>query len=209
MHHCIQYLSTSSAIQLKAKFGQGKKKDNNNNNNKGLPHQYSQENTNMKTINSLDGRKAKSNMDHALTNKNIFPKEGKMSAPFTPPTSRKGGGIGLRWEMQHSQESSSMSWEKGKTNFSKSHSNIQDLVVDDGRGFVPSEVAKDPTQKEFLINLSKRIFSNPSTKLLQEELEQRRAEQMNAADRKRSLSAGRNAGLDLTFRCYYIYLFLK
>ena len=80
--------------------------------------------------------------------------------------------------------------------FSKSHSNIQDLAVDDKRGFVPSEVAKDPNQKEFLINLSKRIFSNPDTKIIQQEMQRRRTEEVNNENRKRALSAGRNTGLD-------------
>ena len=31
--------------------------------------------------------------------------------------------------------------------------------VDDKRGFAPSDVAKDPSKREFLTNLSKRIFS--------------------------------------------------
>jgi hypothetical protein len=124
--------------------------------------------------------------------------EGKTNVAFTPPTSRKTGGIGLRWEMQHSQESSTFpaslsSWKGGKKNvFSKSHSNIQDLAIDDKRGFIPSEVAKDPNQKEFLINLSKRIFSNPDTKIIQEEMQRRRTEETNSDNRKRSLSAGRN-----------------
>merc|ERR1719414_2297350 len=76
----------------------------------------------------------------------------------------------------------------------KSHSNIQELTVDDKRGFVPSEVAKDPDQKEFLINLSKRIFSNPDTKVIQEEMQRRRKREINNENRKRALSAGRNTG---------------
>merc|ERR1712203_435155 len=31
--------------------------------------------------------------------------------------------------------------------------------VEEKRGFIPSDVAKDPMKKEFLINLSKKIFS--------------------------------------------------
>jgi hypothetical protein len=132
-----------------------------------------------------------------MNNRNAVSKQGQPCVSFTPPTSRKGGGIGLKWEMQHSQESSSLSsWNGKKSVFSKSHSNIQDLVIDDERGFVPSEVAKDPTQKEFLTNLSKRIFSNPGTKDIKEELQRRRTEQVNVDNRKRSQSAGRSKGLD-------------
>ena len=194
----IQYLSTSSAIQLKAKFGHGRKNDNNNNNEEFRTKDYSKGNTNAKPLGESHDRKMKSHLEHGVTNKNKVEKETKISAPFTPPSTRKGGGIGLKWEMQHSQESSSLtSWRTKENHFSKSHSNIQDLVVDDERGFIPSEVAKDPSQKEFLIDLSKRIFSNPATKIIQEEIERKRTEQLNAANRKRSLSAGRNAGLDL------------
>lgn len=187
--HQQKYLSTSSAIQLKAKFGHGRNTDNNNNN-EGLPHDCSKGHTNVKPFDGVHERKIKSNLEHDVINKNTFVKEANISAPFTPPNTRKGGGIGLKWEMQHSQESSSLtSWKtRENNNFSKSHSNIQDLVVDDGRGFIPSEVAKDPNQKEFLIDLSKRIFSNPATKIIQEELQQKEA------NRKRSSSAGRNAG---------------
>jgi hypothetical protein len=197
--HQQKYLSTSSAIQLKAKFGHGRKNDNNNNNDVSPGKDYSKDHGNVKPIDEVHDRKIKSNLNHGVTNKNKFEKEAKISAPFTPPNTRKGGGIGLKWEMQHSQESSSSltSWKTRENNLSKSHSNIQDLVVDDGRGFIPSEVAKDPNQKEFLIDLSKRIFSNPATKVIQEELQRKRTEQLNAANRKRSLSAGRNAGLDL------------
>ena len=156
-----------------------------------------------------DGVNNKANRENGVmfhNKKNAILKEVKPSSvTFTPPTNRKGGSIGLKWEMERSQESSSSSlpsWMGTKNNshsniyHSKSHSNIQDLAVDDGRGFVPSEVAKDPNQKEFLTNLSKRIFSNPGTKVIQEELQRRRTEHNNSDDRKRSLSAGRNIGLD-------------
>ena len=87
-----------------------------------------------------------------MANHNGATKEGNPKVAFTPPASRKTGGIGLKWEMQHSHDSSTFpsasisSWKKNV--FSKSHSNIQDLAVDDKRGFIPSEVAKDPNQKE-------------------------------------------------------------
>ena len=123
--------------------------------------------------------------------------------PSTPLGSRKGNGIGLKWEMQHSQEISSTS---RKNYFSKSHSNIQELVVDEARGFIPSEVAKDPSQKEFLTDLSKRIFSNPATKSRQLELRNMEEEK----NRKRSLSAGRYAGLErMVHQCKKKYFCLN
>ena len=42
---------------------------------------------------------------------------------------------------------------------SRSMINLHKPEVDENRGFTPSEVAKDPAKKEFLINLSKKIFS--------------------------------------------------
>ena len=65
-------------------------------------------------------------------------------------------------------------------------------MVDEARGFIPSEVAKDPNHKEFLTDLSKRLFSNPATKTRQLGLQHKNEEQ----NRKRSLSAGRYAGLE-------------
>ena len=197
-----QYSSTSSATQLKAKFGQGRNCDINANN-KPSPIIYSKVNSANRSLDRTDGGNVKSNAVKEETNDNKSAKVGKYTVSFTPPAARKKtGGIGLKWEMQHSQEMSSLSlssWKGNKNILSKSHSNIQELAVDDGRGFIPSEVAKDPNQKEFLINLSKRIFSNPGTKVIKEEMHRRRKEETNAENRKRSASAGRSAGLDQYF----------
>ena len=184
-------------MQLKAKFGSGNR--NFGHSSTDGPNQKNwKSQTNLNISDHADGMP-----NRFISNRNDGDKEGKPKVAFTPPSSRKTGGIGLRWEMQHSQDSSTFpgqsisSWKKNV--FSKSHSNIQDLAVDDKRGFVPSEVAKDPDQKEFLINLSKRIFSNPDTKVIQEEMQRRRKrEEINNENRKRALSAGRNAGLDYT-----------
>jgi len=189
-----KYSSTSSATKLKAKFGQGRNCDINTNN-KSSPIIYSK----VHWLDRTDGGNIKSNAEKEGTNDNKSTKVEKCTVSFTPPTPRKKtGGIGLKWESQHSQEMSSSSlssWKGNKNILSKSHSNIQELAIDDGRGFIPSEVAKDPNQKEFLINLSKRIFSNPGTKVIKEEMHRRRTEETNAENRKRSASAGRSAGL--------------
>ena len=193
-----QYSSTSSATKLKAKFGQGRNCDINANN-KSSPIIYSKVNW----LDRTDGGNIKSNAAKEGTKNNKSTNVEKYTVSFTPPTPRKKtGGIGLKWESQHSQEvfsSSLSSWKGNKNILSKSHSNIQELAIDDGRGFIPSEVAKDPNQKEFLINLSKRIFSNPGTKVIKEEMHRRRTEETNAENRKRSASAGRSAGLDQYF----------
>ena len=185
-------------MQLKAKFGSGKK---NGNYNDERNHKNWKSSNNLNISDQLDGFNGKFGSKYSdMTNRNGGTKEGNSKVAFTPPTSKKTGGIGLKWEMQHSHDSSTFpsasisSWKKNV--FSKSHSNIQDLAVDDKRGFVPSEVAKDPNQKEFLINLSKRIFSNPDTKVIQEEMQRRRRTEINNENRKRALSAGRNTGLD-------------
>ena len=187
-------------MQLKAKFGSGKKHGNFISNDE-INHKNWKSQNNLNTIDQFDGMGNKFNVKtNDIANRNGSNKEGKGKVAFTPPTNRKTGGIGLKWEMQHSHDSSTFpspsisSWKKNV--FSKSHSNIQDLAVDDKRGFVPSEVAKDPNQKEFLINLSKRIFSNPDTKIIQLEMQRRRTEEVNNENRKRALSAGRNTGLD-------------
>jgi len=193
-----KYSSTSSATQLKAKFGHGRKVDDHIINNV-APENYSKNYTNHRPIDGTDGGRNELDIEKGVMNRNTASKEKISSVSFTPPTSRKGGGgggIGLKWEMQHSQESSSSisSWKGNKNVFSKSYSNIQDLAIDDGRGFVPSEVAKDPNKKEFLTNLSKRIFSNPETKVIQKELQRRRKEETNVDNKKRSASAGRSTG---------------
>ena len=183
-------------MQLKAKFGSGNR--NFGHSSTDGPNQKNwKSQTNLNISDHSDGMP-----NRFISNGNDGGKEGKPKVAFTPPSSRKTGGIGLRWEMQHSQDSSTFpgqsisSWKKNV--FSKSHSNIQDLAVDDKRGFVPSEVAKDPDQKEFLINLSKRIFSNPATKSRQLELRNMEEEK----NRKRSLSAGRYAGLErMLYQC--------
>ena len=153
--------------------------------------------TNNQPVDGTDSARFKGNA--VKGDRNTTSTEKLNSVSFTPPTNRKvGGGIGLKWEMQHCQElSSSISSSKGNKNvFSKSYSNIQDLAIDDGRGFIPSEVAKDPNKQQFLTNLSKRIFSNPETKVIEKELQRRRTEQTNVDNRKRSASAGRNTGLE-------------
>ena len=189
-------------MQLKAKFGSGRNNGNYDSTD-GLNQKNWKSNADLNSCDRTDGVNNKYNSkSKEMATRNGRINEGKTNVAFTPPTSRKTGGIGLRWEMQHSQESSTFpaslsSWKGGKKNvFSKSHSNIQDLAIDDKRGFIPSEVAKDPNQKEFLINLSKRIFSNPDTKIIQEEMQRRRTEETNSDNRKRSLSAGRKTGLD-------------
>ena len=188
-------------MQLKAKFGSGKRNGNYISNDE-MNHKNWKSNSHLNISDQLDGSNGKFGLKSIdMANRNGATKEGNPKVAFTPPTSRKTGGIGLKWEMQHSHDSSTFpsasisSWKKNV--FSKSHSNIQDLAVDDKRGFVPSEVAKDPNQKEFLINLSKRIFSNPDTKIIQEEMQRRRKTEINNENRKRALSAGRNIGLDL------------
>ena len=132
-------------MQLKAKFGSGS--GNSGHSFTDGPNKKNwKSQTNLNISDQSDGMSNK-----FISNRNGGGNEGKPKVAFTPPSSRKTGGIGLRWEMQHSQESSTFpgqsisSWKKNV--FSKSHSNIQDLAVDDKRGFVPSEVAKDPTKK--------------------------------------------------------------
>ena len=70
------------------------------------------------------------------------------------------------WETQTSRNSSVLGRNvKTSTSLintcSKSMSSLnQDQPeIEEKRGFIPSEVAKDPMKKEFLINLSKKIFS--------------------------------------------------
>lgn len=56
-------------------------------------------------------------------------------------------------------------WETKKetSSLSKSMVSLVQHEVDEKRGFTPSDVAKDPVKREFLTNLSKKIFS-PSDK---------------------------------------------
>ena len=65
------------------------------------------------------------------------------------------------WEAQTSSIGSVKTSSSLISTCSKSMSSlIQDEPeVEEKRGFIPSDVAKDPMKKEFLINLSKKIFS--------------------------------------------------
>ena len=66
------------------------------------------------------------------------------------------------WEAQNSSSKGNVKTSSTLINtYSKSMSSlIQDEPeVEEKRGFIPSDVAKDPMKKEFLINLSKKIFS--------------------------------------------------
>ena len=82
--------------------------------------------------------------------------------PFvkTPQPQRK---MVTFWETKSASMTSSM-----KTTTSKSMSSLNQPEVDVNRGYTPSDVAKDPVKREFLTNLSKKIFSPPadSTKRL-------------------------------------------
>ena len=66
---------------------------------------------------------------------------------------------------------------------SRSMINLHKPEVDENRGFTPSEVAKDPAKKEFLINLSKKIFS-PSD---QQSIKRRRSFRVRVSRTKTSL----------------------
>lgn len=61
-------------------------------------------------------------------------------------------------------------WETKNTNLvttsSKSMVSLVRHEVDENRGYTPSDVAKDPAKREFLTNLSKKIFSPPDNKRL-------------------------------------------
>jgi hypothetical protein len=63
------------------------------------------------------------------------------------------------WESKTSSNLSSLTTTSSKSMTSL----IQVPEVDEKRGFTPSDVAKDPAKKEFLTNLSKKIFSPPTT----------------------------------------------
>ena len=91
----LQYSSTSSAIQLKAKFGRGKVDASTNNNNLSLsdtPYAFSNECKQKEAWanNSINAKSKKQTM--AKTNK---------IGSQTPTSSGKGVGIGLKWEKQH------------------------------------------------------------------------------------------------------------
>ena len=58
------------------------------------------------------------------------------------------------WETQSSHTTS--------RNLITTSSKSMTSLVDENRGYTPSEVAKDPAKKEFLTNLSKKIFSPPN-----------------------------------------------
>lgn len=56
-------------------------------------------------------------------------------------------------------------WETKKEPWSKSMVSLVQHEVDEKRGFTPSDVAKDPVKREFLTNLSKKIFSPTDKKM--------------------------------------------
>lgn len=58
------------------------------------------------------------------------------------------------WETQSSHTTS--------RNLITTSSKSMTSLVDENRGYTPSEVAKDPAKREFLTNLSKKIFSPPN-----------------------------------------------
>ena len=55
------------------------------------------------------------------------------------------------WESQHSTTTT--------RNLITTSSKSMTSLVDENRGYTPSDVAKDPAKREFLTNLSKKIFS--------------------------------------------------
>ena len=68
---------------------------------------------------------------------------------------------------------------------SRSMINLHKPEVDENRGFTPSEVAKDPAKKEFLTNLSKKIFS-PSD---QQSIKRRRSFRVRVSEPRHPSSA--------------------